>query len=223
MRPRTDRHTDRHTDRQTDKPVGFYGPIAPPVLNAPSSECPQFRMPPSFDRSTTPRCLFNYNIPASVVLQCHCRNRHRGKFQYVSPPSVLLESSRYFLQHTGDTDAKNDGPEFWNSNSVIFENFLKFSKRRRAVPLRPIWTIMVAAKLDQSRVLVTKFRQNRLTLKGRSAGQRHIDRQTNSADNNGPSGLQSGQQRVKTIHFASSTTHAKCHKNRNSSCNNHKQ
>jgi len=48
---------------------------------------------------------------------------------------------------------------------VIFENFLKFSKRRRAVPLRPIWTIMVAAKLDQSRVLVTKFRQNRLTLK----------------------------------------------------------
>jgi len=25
------------TDRQTDKPVGFYGPIAPPVPNAPSS------------------------------------------------------------------------------------------------------------------------------------------------------------------------------------------
>jgi len=37
---------------------------------------------------------------------------------------------------------------------------------------------MVAAKLDQSRVLVTKFRQNRLTLKGRSAGQSHTDRQT---------------------------------------------
>ena len=37
---------------------------------------------------------------------------------------------------------------------------------------------MVAAKLDQSGVLVTKFRQNRLTLKGRSAGQRHTDRQT---------------------------------------------
>jgi len=37
---------------------------------------------------------------------------------------------------------------------------------------------MVAAKLDQSRVLVTKFRQNRLTLKGRSAGQRHTDRHT---------------------------------------------
>jgi len=29
----------------------------------------------------------------------------------------------------------------------------------------PFWTVMVATKLDQSRVLVTKFRQNRLTLK----------------------------------------------------------
>ena len=53
---------------------------------------------------------------------------------------------------------------------------------------------MVAAKLDQSGVLVTKFRQNRLTLKGRSASQRHTDSQTNSAENKGPSGLQSGQQ-----------------------------
>jgi len=53
---------------------------------------------------------------------------------------------------------------------------------------------MVAAKLDQSRVLVTKFHQNRLTLKGRSAGQRYTDTQTNSAENKGPSGLQSGQQ-----------------------------
>ena len=53
---------------------------------------------------------------------------------------------------------------------------------------------MVAAKLDQSRVLATKLRQNRLTLKGRSTGQRHTDSQTNSAENNGPSGLESGQQ-----------------------------
>jgi len=67
----------------------------------------------------------------------------------------------------------------------------------------------MVAKLDQSRVLVTKLHQNRLTLKGRSAGQRHrvrqTDRQTNSAENNGPSGLQSGQQtdtltdRVKSV------------------------
>ena len=62
---------------------------------------------------------------------------------------------------------------------------------------------MVAAKLDQSRVLVTKFRQNQSTSKGRSAGQRHTDRQTdsqtNSAENNGPSGLQSGQKSVTHV------------------------
>jgi len=53
---------------------------------------------------------------------------------------------------------------------------LKFSKRRRAIPLLPIWAIMVAAKLDHSRVLVTKFHENRSTLKGRSTDQRHIHR-----------------------------------------------
>ena len=56
---------------------------------------------------------------------------------------------------------------------------------------------MVAAKLDQSRVFVTKFRRNRSTLKGGSADQRQTDRQThrhtNSAENKGPSGMQSGQ------------------------------
>jgi len=93
---------------------------------------------------------------------------------------------------------------------VIFENVFKFSKRRHAVPLRPMWTIMVAAKLDHSRVFLTKFHQNRSTLNGRSAGQRHTDRQTNLAENNGPLGLQSGQKNnqnlnqqstVRTVHM----------------------
>jgi len=99
--------TDRQTDRE-NKPLGFYGPIAPPVPNASSSECPQFRMPPSFDRSTTLRRRFNYNIPASVVLlqQCHCRNRHRGKLQNVSPLSVLFESSRIFFYNTQETQTQ---------------------------------------------------------------------------------------------------------------------
>ena len=65
-----------------------------------------------------------------------------------------------------------------NFEIVWFLEFLKFSKRRRTVPLWLIWTIMVAAKLDHSRVLVTKFHQNRSTLKGRSAGQRPTDRHT---------------------------------------------
>jgi len=71
----------------------------------------------------------------------------------------------------------------WRTSILKFEfcNFSKFSKRRHTVPLQPIWTIMVAAKLDHSRVLVTKFHQNRSMLTGRNAGQRHThtDRQTN--------------------------------------------
>jgi len=53
----------------------------------------------------------------------------------ISSVSFVRIKSKFFLQYTRDTDAKNDGPEFWNSNSVIFENFLKFSKRRRAAHL----------------------------------------------------------------------------------------
>jgi len=60
---------------------------------------------------------------------------------------------------------------------------------------------MVAAKLDQIRVLVTKFRQNRFMLTGRSAGQRHRDRQTNVGKNKGPSGLLSGQHTDKPVGF----------------------
>jgi len=146
---------------------------------APSSEWPQLGMPPSFDRCTPPRRQFNQNIAPSIVLlqQCQCRNRHRGKLQNYFLRQFCVNRVQFFLQYTGDIDAKNHGPEFWNSNSAIFENFLKFSKSRHAVPLRPIWTILVAAKLDHSRVPVTKFRQNRLTLKGRNASQRHTDRQ----------------------------------------------
>jgi len=70
--------SERQTDRQTDKPVCVYGRDC-----APSSECLQFRMPPSFDRCTPPRRRFNQNMLPSVVLlqQYHCRNRHTGKFK----------------------------------------------------------------------------------------------------------------------------------------------
>ena len=172
-----------------NKPVVFYGPIAPPVPNAPSSECP---------RVSIAACrLAAGSVRISGWALCCCSSAIAGiairaNFKIYLLRKFCLNRIEFFLQYTGDTDAKNDGPEFWNSNYLIFENFLKFSKRRRAVPLRPSWTIMVAAKLDQSRVLVTKSRQNRLTLKGRSACHRHTHthRQTNSAENNGPSGLQ---------------------------------
>ena len=76
---------------------------------------------------------------------------------------------------------------------------------------------MVAAKLDQSGVIVTKFRQNRLTLKGRIAGQRHTDTPTdtyaNSAENKDPSGLQSGQTDYQTVYNVSSDAVQLMHKN----------
>ena len=55
-----------------------------------------------------------------------------GKLQNLAPPSVLFE--RIFLQYTGDTDTKNDGPEFSNSNSVIFKNFFEIFKKASCGP-----------------------------------------------------------------------------------------
>ena len=57
--------------------------------------------------------------------------------------------------------------DFWE----FFEIFNKESHGPSADG--PIWTIMVAAKVDTSRVLVTKFHWNRSTMKGRRAGHRH--------------------------------------------------
>jgi len=144
--------------------VGFYGPIAPPVPNAPVRNAHKLRS----QHDATPPDQTEYpgerRAAAAVPLpESPCRENFK---MY-----LLRQFCSNWVKFFYNTQ---DGPEFWNSNSVIFDNFLKFSKRRRAVPLRPILTIMVAAKLDQSRVLVTKFRQNRLMLKGRSAGQRHI-------------------------------------------------
>jgi len=67
---------------------------------------------------------------------------------------------------------------------------------------------------SEYRVLVTKFRQKRLTLKGRIAGQRQTDRQTRLKIMalqvcNEPTDTET---RVTTMHFSWSTTHAKCDK-----------
>jgi len=110
-----------HNKNDSNKPVGFYGPIVPPIQNARSSECPRASIA-AWRRDAG-------SITISQRASCCCSNASAGiaigeKFQNVSPLSVLFESSREF---------------FWN-----------FQKRHRTVPLRPIWTSMVAAKLDQS-------------------------------------------------------------------------
>jgi len=84
---------------------------------------------------------------------------------------------------------KRDKYEFCNF-SEFFEIFKKASRGPSAADVDHYGR----AKLDQSRVLETKFHQNQSTLKGRSAGQRQTDGQTNSAENKGSSGLPSGQQ-----------------------------
>ena len=48
---------DTQTHRQTNKPVGFYGPIAPRVPNAPSTECPS-----SEPRNNADATFLNPNI-----------------------------------------------------------------------------------------------------------------------------------------------------------------
>ena len=141
------------TDQQMNKPVGFHGPIAPPVLNANSSECPQFGMPAeirSLHAGAARRLLLHAAarwcctpLPASAyhLIGGGCRN---GKFQNLSPPSVLFESSRIFFTIHGRHRRKNDGPEFWNSNSVIFKrifwNFQKGVARSLCSQSVPLWS-----------------------------------------------------------------------------------
>jgi len=148
----------------------------PPVPNAPSSECPRaliaarLRAAGSMRISRRASCCCSSAIAGIAIgtnfkiclLHRFCSNR--VKF------FTILRRHRH----------KKMMDQNFQIRILRFLTFLKFSKRRRAVPLRPIWTIMVAAKLDHSRVLVTKFHQKRSTLKGRSAGQRHTDRQTDT-------------------------------------------
>jgi len=181
----------------------------------PSSECPQFADLWSESAKRRGRNISgSAHLCRPLLLQrrpAHCRCCLSAASRYDRREVAGMADFKMYLLHqfcsnrvkffysTQETQMQKMMDQNFESRFVIFENFFEILKRRRAVPLRPIWTIMVAAKLDQSRVLMTKFRQNRSTLEGRSAGQRHThrdrqtDSQTNSAENNGPSGLQSGQ------------------------------
>ena len=96
-------------DTQTDKPVGFYCPIAPPVPNAPSSECPGASI------ATHRRAAGSIRI--SRRASCCCSNAIAeiaigANFKCISSVSFVGIESNFFLQYTGDTDTKNDGLEF---------------------------------------------------------------------------------------------------------------
>ena len=108
----------------------------------PSSECPR--------ASIAVRRRAAGSIRISRRASCCCSSAIAGIAIGANFTIYLLRqfcSNRvHFLQYTGDTDAKMMDQNF-EIRIVIFENYLKFSKRRRAVPLQPIWTIMVAAEL----------------------------------------------------------------------------
>jgi len=131
-----------------------------------------------------PRATIAGSIRISHRASCCCCSATAGiaigaNFKIYLFRQFCSNRVQFFLQYTGDTDAQKWWTRILKFKFCDFwEFFLKFSKRRRAVPLQPIWTIMVVAKLDHSRVLVTKFRQNRSTLKRRSAGQTHTHTQT---------------------------------------------
>jgi len=100
--------------------------------------CPQLGMPPNFDRCTPPRRRFNQNIPRSVVLlePCHCRNRHRGKLQNLSRPSVLFESSRFFYSARNGTQCLHCKRCISYSNSVrlsVHPSYAGIVSKRRHV------------------------------------------------------------------------------------------
>ena len=114
----------RHADRQTDKPVGFYGPIVPPVPNAQVRNALELQ---SLHAAALP---FNQNIPPSIVLlqQCYCRHRHRTKLQNLSPPSVLFEWSLFFY-NTQETQTQKMMDQNFETQILwflsIFWNFQK--------------------------------------------------------------------------------------------------
>ena len=129
------------TNNRKHKPVGFYRPIAPPVWNAPELRLLDAACSIRICRRVSRCCS---SAIAGIAIGANFKIYLLRRF--------CSNGVKFFLQYR-----RHRRKKWWTRilNFVIFENFLKFSKRRCTVPLGPIWTIMVAAKLDHSRVLVT--------------------------------------------------------------------
>jgi len=99
-----------YATHKINKPVGFYGPIAPPVPNAPSSD-------PWNDVDATfldPHICHRLPLhAASTAATRYDRREVAGMANFKMYLLCQFCSNRVnFLQYTEDTDAKNDGPEF---------------------------------------------------------------------------------------------------------------
>jgi len=77
------------------KPVGFYGPILPPVPNAPSFDCCMPLVQSEYPAER--RAAAAVPLPESPSGQAS---------KSISSISFVQIKSNFFLQYTGDTDAK---------------------------------------------------------------------------------------------------------------------
>ena len=98
-------HPLSYTEEKLNKPVGFYGPIAPPVpnapvLNAPSSKCPR--------ASIAARRRASCSIRISRRASCCCSSTIAGIAIGANFKIYLL---RQFCS-TGDTDTKKMDQNF---------------------------------------------------------------------------------------------------------------
>jgi len=123
---------------------------------APSSKRPQFGMPPS---SIAVRSRTASSIRISRRLSCCCSSAIAGIATGANFKIYLLRqfcSNRveffYNTQETQTQKRMDTNFEIWILWFLIIFWILK---RRRVVPLRPMWTIMVAAKT--SRVLIISY------------------------------------------------------------------
>ena len=98
--------------------------------------------------------------------QCHAGIAIGANFKMYLLHQFCSNRVEFFLQYTGDTDAKNDGSEFCNSNSVIFLEFFEIFKKASRGPSAADLDHYGRDKLDHSRVLVTKFLSKSVNVEG---------------------------------------------------------
>ena len=120
-----------HNDHNNHKPVGFYGPIVPPIPNARSSECPQ--------ASIAPRRHAAGSITISRQASCCCSNAIAGIAIEANFKMYLLRqfcSNRVdiFLQYTGDTDAKKLWTRILKFEFCDFSEFFEIFKKASRGP-----------------------------------------------------------------------------------------
>jgi len=114
-----------------NKPVGFYGPIAPPVPNAPSLECPR--------TSIAVRRRAAGSIRISRRPSCCCSSAIAGiaigtNFKIYLVLQFCSNRVELFLQYTGDADAKKWWTKILKSEFCDFWEFFEIFKKASLGP-----------------------------------------------------------------------------------------